>query len=319
MAHLHSLNNNEGNKPMALPGENPWEDIQPVPTSHKQGPTVVGYCGKPGRFWPDSQEPPFKGQKVSKHIFVTQGKFESRKEITRNCNEINRLKDEDRLLELFHPRMGDIHLYHNYSDYDSSDEEDLFDLDKDDVIPHPAIPPPITVAPAPPPITIHVPVGKWINRGDKPVDPEDLHLLSEIMYIPQEVYNMLLLSSDHVTIWQILKFRLPNIDIGVFTETRTLCFDRARPNKNLELHPVIPPKSWVYSLRQSLNNAIQDGQQSILHPRFKDQPLPLWMLTLWEKLHAVHEAKMTWLDADMWLQKNINRLWSTDQSDASFC
>jgi hypothetical protein len=176
----------------------------------------------------------------------------------------------------------------------------MFDVDEDDATP------PSTVGPAPPPpITVHVPVGKWVDGGNKALDPEDLDLLSEIMDIPQEVSSILLPLSDAVNVRRILDFKLPNIDDGSFEQTGASCFDRARPNENLVLPPYIPPKSWVYSLRESLGDAIRDGKRSIIHPQFKDQPLPLWILNLWESLHAVRYANMTWLTANRWIQDKI--------------
>jgi hypothetical protein len=273
--------------------------------------SVVDYCSKPGQFWPDGQEPPFKGRKARKRIFVTKGKFKPRKEITKNFEEIKQLKNYVPS-EIFHPPTGDIELYYDYSDYSGTDEEDMFDVDEDD-----ATPPP-TVGPAPPPITVHVPVGKWVDGGDKALDPEDLDLLSEIMDIPQEVSSIL--PSDDLTVKDILSFKLPDIEVRSFTETAASCFSRARPNENMDLATPIPPRSWVHSLRESLDDAIRDGKRSILHPQFKDQPLPLWMLTLWEKLHTVCEAKMTWVNADAWLQQKIddNHIWTNLHPDMNF-
>ncbi|KAG1839811.1 hypothetical protein DFJ58DRAFT_733152 [Suillus subalutaceus] len=220
---------------------------------------------KLGQFWPDGQEPPFKGQKATKHIFVTKGKMQPRKEIIKNYEEIKELKKYVPS-DIFHPRTGDIELYYNYSDYDGTDEEDLFDIDEDDAIPPPAVAPipPPTVVPAPPRVTVHVLVGKW------------------------EVSSMLLPSSDAVNVQQILKFTLLDIDDGSFAQARASCFDSACPNENLDLPPFIPPKLWVYSLRESLDDAIREGKRLIIHPQLKDQPLPLWM-RLFESLRGTQK------------------------------
>jgi hypothetical protein len=255
---------------------------------------VVAYCSKPGQFWPDGEELPSKGQKSRKRVFVTKGKFETRKEITRDNNEIRRLKDNDRSTQTFHPKSGDIELYHDYSDYDGTDEEDLFDTDDEHLTPSPV------VAPVPPRVTVNVPVGSWVDRDDQ-LDPDDLDVLSEVMYIPEMVYKMLLPPSDDITVQEILEFKVPDIDVDRFTETGASYFSRARPKEDLDLTMNIPPKTWVGSLRESLHSAIRSGMRSIIHPGYKDHPLPLWMLTLWEKLHTVREAKATWADASTWL------------------
>jgi hypothetical protein len=78
---------------------------------------------QPGKFWPDGQEPSFTGQKVSKRTFVTDGKGKPSEEITRNYLEIDRLKNAQRSRQIFHPRTGDILLYHDYSDYEDSESD----------------------------------------------------------------------------------------------------------------------------------------------------------------------------------------------------
>ncbi|KAG2030711.1 hypothetical protein BDR03DRAFT_986920 [Suillus americanus] len=292
----HTPDNDKGSTSLGASSwpENPWADVEKITTWPKRGPTFVDYCSKPGQFWPDGQEPPFKGQKATKRIFITKGKTQPRKEITKNYEEIKELKNYVPS-DIFHPRTGDIKLYYNYSNYDGTDKEDLFDMDKDDTISPPTVTPvpPPTIVPSPPHVTVHVPVGKWVDAGDRALDPEDLNLLSEIMDIPKEVSSMLLPSSDAINVQQILKFTLPNIDDGSFAQAGASCFDSARPNENLDLPPFIPPKPWVYSLRESLDDAIREGKRSIIHPQLKDQPLPLWMLSLGEATR------------DRWLQQKM--------------
>ncbi|KAG1781444.1 hypothetical protein EV702DRAFT_1041963 [Suillus placidus] len=167
-----------------------------------------------------------------------------------------------------------------------TDEEDQFDMEEDNVLPPPIVAPvpplhmdegniisPPTVAPIPPLVIIHVPVGKWVDM-DKLLDPEDLNLLSEIMDIPQEVCSMLLPSDDNLPVKELLDFKLPDINTGCFIQTGASCFHQACPDKDLDLARDIPPKSWVYSLQESLNDAIWDGKRLILHLQFKDKLLP---------------------------------------------
>ncbi|KAG2110401.1 uncharacterized protein F5147DRAFT_652010 [Suillus discolor] len=212
-------------------------------------------------------------KKHPKHIFVTKGKHQSCKEITHNHEEINQLEDDVRVMQSFHPRTGDVHLYHNYSNYDGSNEDNFFKSINDDYVPpHTAaapIPPPTTIlVPVTPSVPstmiVQVPVGKWIDREDNSLDPDDLDLLTEIMQIP--------------------------------------------------------PEAWVNSLRASVNKAIQDGKWSILHPRLKHQPLPFWILALWEKACVVHEAQTLWINADKWLQVKIleNGTLSSTECDINF-
>ncbi|KAG2029253.1 hypothetical protein BDR03DRAFT_1018661 [Suillus americanus] len=52
---------------------------------------------------------------------------------------------------------------------------------------------------------------KWVDAGDRALDPEDLDLLLDIMDIPNKVSSMLLPSSDAVNVQQVLKFMLPDL------------------------------------------------------------------------------------------------------------
>jgi hypothetical protein len=177
-------------------------------------------------------------------------------------------------MQSFHPQTSDIHLYHDYSDYNGSDKDDFFEsIDNDDVPPHTAaapIPPPTMIlVPVTPSILstmiIQVPVGKWIDREDNLLDPDDLNLLTEIMQIPHEVYYKLLPVSDAI-IMNLFELKLPNINVGCFTQTAELSFDMAYLSNKLQISTVIPPNAWVNSLRASVNKVIQDSKQSILHP-----------------------------------------------------
>jgi hypothetical protein len=78
---------------------------------------------QPVKFWPDGEEPPFTGQKVSKRTFVTDGKGKPSKEITGEYPKIDRLKNAQRSKQIFYPRTGDIALYHDYSDYEDSESD----------------------------------------------------------------------------------------------------------------------------------------------------------------------------------------------------
>ncbi|KAG1849441.1 hypothetical protein DFJ58DRAFT_729525 [Suillus subalutaceus] len=56
-------------------------------------------------------------------------------------------------MQSFHPQTGDVHLYHDYSDYNGSDEDDFFKSINNDYVP-----PCTAAAPIPPPTTILVSV-----------------------------------------------------------------------------------------------------------------------------------------------------------------
>ncbi|KAG2357521.1 hypothetical protein BDR07DRAFT_1380056 [Suillus spraguei] len=102
-------------------GTNPREDMEYMSSRPKRTPLIV--MAQPVKFWPDGEEPPFTGQKARKRTFVTEGKGKPSKEITANHPEIDRLNNAQRSKQIFHPKTGDILLYHDYSDYEDSESD----------------------------------------------------------------------------------------------------------------------------------------------------------------------------------------------------
>ncbi|KAG2030101.1 hypothetical protein BDR03DRAFT_1017515 [Suillus americanus] len=101
-------------------GTDPWKD---TPMSSRPNRARLMVMAQPVKFWPDGREPPFTGEKVAKRTFVTDGKGKPSKEITGNISEIDRLRDAQCSKQIFHPRTGDILLYHDYSDYEDSESD----------------------------------------------------------------------------------------------------------------------------------------------------------------------------------------------------
>ncbi|KAG2090286.1 hypothetical protein BD769DRAFT_1395855 [Suillus cothurnatus] len=69
LVEAHAPENDEASMSLGASSlaEDPLAGVEQIPTHQKRGPTSVNYCSKPGQFWPDGQEPPFKGQKAQKH------------------------------------------------------------------------------------------------------------------------------------------------------------------------------------------------------------------------------------------------------------
>jgi hypothetical protein len=115
-------------------------------------------------------------------------------------------------------------VYHNYSDYEGSDEDDFFkSLDNDEDVStsvHPSLPPPIPDPPAIddtsiPSMKVEVSHTKWMDRS-KVLDPDDIELLSEILDILAAAYYKLLSLSGSV-VADFLKFKQPDMDNANFT------------------------------------------------------------------------------------------------------
>lgn len=150
---------------------------------------------------------------------------------------------------------------------------------------------------------VDVPRAKWMD-GSKTLDPDDLELLSDIMDIPAEVYYKILPSSDSV-VADFLKFKLPDLDDANFTQDPQSSFTGALAVSKLRIPALIPPKAWIRSLRDALNTAIRNGKRSIIHPLLPQQPLPLWILALWEKAHVVRDVHILWTNAHKWLEGKL--------------
>ncbi|KAG2746864.1 hypothetical protein P692DRAFT_20849362 [Suillus brevipes Sb2] len=227
--------------------ENPWEKTPTITTKPPRGPKIVEYCNKRGQFWPDGQEPSFNRQNHRKRE-----RLQQRQEITNNIKEINCLKEDVRPTQSFTPCTGDILVYHDYSDYEGSDEDDFFELldDNKDVSTSvlPSLPPPISDPPAIdntsiPSMIVKVSHVKWMDRS-KVLDPDDIELLSEILDIPTAAYYKLLPPSGSV-VADFLKFKLPDMDDVDFTQEPESSFNGALA---------------VHSLRGALNTAIWHGK-----------------------------------------------------------
>jgi hypothetical protein len=144
---------------------------------------------------------------------------------------------------------------------------------------------------------------KWMVES-KVLDPDDIELLSQILDIPAAAYYKLLPPSGSV-VADFLKFKLPDMDDADFTQEIESAFNEALAVGRLRIPVLIPPKAWVRSLRDALNTAIRHGKRSIIHPLLPQQPLPLWILALWEKAHVVREVHISWTNAHKWLEGKL--------------
>ncbi|KAG1863253.1 hypothetical protein DFJ58DRAFT_912422 [Suillus subalutaceus] len=109
-------------------GQSPWEETGFPARRPKKAPLIVTGVARPGKFWPDGQEP-ITHKKMPKRFFKTSGKDHPRIEITGQSAEIGRIKNKPRSSETFTPNTGDVVLYHDYSDYEDPEDALFEDVD----------------------------------------------------------------------------------------------------------------------------------------------------------------------------------------------
>ncbi|OAX30530.1 hypothetical protein K503DRAFT_778138, partial [Rhizopogon vinicolor AM-OR11-026] len=56
----------------------------------------------------------------------------------------------------------------------------------------------------------------------------------------------------------------------------------------------IPPFQTASFLHDCASGALQDGNQSVVHPSFPSDPLPLWVLSYWVSMSYALENQCDW-------------------------
>ncbi|KAG2737335.1 hypothetical protein P692DRAFT_20823821, partial [Suillus brevipes Sb2] len=276
---------------------------------------------QPVKFWPDGQEPPFTGQKIRKRTFVTDGKGQPSKEITRNYPEIDRLKTAQRSTQIFHPRTGDILLYHDYSDYEDSESD--FDASEDDEIEiYDGVVTTSSKATSRwnPPESIlnqcysrnalvHLETARhWIKQGKKfPSDPLSTpyplqQLCAAVLTVPKK-FSAPLLPPEDISVEDLINFPIPGVSIR--NHEGSITFQEELPTSEVSPTRELPAMADVEVLREKFGQALLDGKCSISDPRFKDQLFPLWTIEFWWQLHGIHAKKKKWNGAQRWLQNLV--------------
>ncbi|KAG1871544.1 hypothetical protein F4604DRAFT_1926276 [Suillus subluteus] len=68
----------------------------------------------------------------------------------------------------------------------------------------------------------------------------------------------------------------------------------------------VPPLQTASSLRNRASGTLQDGIQSVIHPSFPNDPLPLWVLSYWVSMSYALENQCDWRASYDWVLARLN-------------
>jgi len=134
-----------------------------------------------------------------------------------------------------------------------------------------------------------------------------------ILIIPKEV-EPLLLPSPHLSILELLRFRIPNAaSNALISRWKTEDFFSDKPpitfTPQLIAQIPSPPKDLVKNLRNFIGEATSNGMKSVKCPHSRlgaEKTYPLWIITYWAKLDGVQHIRDSWEQAEWYLQDRLH-------------
>ncbi|KAG1871526.1 hypothetical protein F4604DRAFT_1681622 [Suillus subluteus] len=70
----------------------------------------------------------------------------------------------------------------------------------------------------------------------------------------------------------------------------------------------VPPLQMTSSLCDHVSGALQDGIQSVIHPSFPNDPLPLWVLLYWVSMSYALENQCDWRTSHDWVLARLDAI-----------
>ncbi|KAG1869406.1 hypothetical protein DFJ58DRAFT_742484 [Suillus subalutaceus] len=68
----------------------------------------------------------------------------------------------------------------------------------------------------------------------------------------------------------------------------------------------VPPFQTASSLRDRASGAFQDGDKSVIHPSFPDDPLPMWVVSYWVAMSHALENQRDWRTSYDWVLDRLD-------------
>jgi len=102
--------------------------------------------------------------------------------------------------------------------------------------------------------------------------------------------------SAHIPVQSFLSSTFPPHDHSLVVEAASECFSNNPPNEiltSLTKRP-IPPQKFIQDMKTQFGQAVLDCRKSIKDPLYDKSFLPLWVLTLWERLAELNAARNRW-------------------------
>jgi hypothetical protein len=115
-----------------------------------------------------------------------------------------------------------------------------------------------------------------------------------------------------LSVTQLLVFNL-STNLETNLSTTNIIFSQESPMIQLPANFVsqsVPTFSTATALCDHVSSAWQDENQSVIHPSFPDDPLPLWILSYWVSMSHALEHQRDW---------RISHDWILDQLDTISC
>ena len=105
--------------------------------------------------------------------------------------------------------------------------------------------------------------------------------------------------SVHLHVKNFLSSALPSHNCSLVVEAASECFSDNLPNETPATLATlaereIPPQKFIQEIKSGSGQAVLDRRKSIKDPLYEMSFLPFWILTLWERLAELNDAKIEW-------------------------
>ena len=122
--------------------------------------------------------------------------------------------------------------------------------------------------------------------------------------------------SVHLSVQKFLASTFPSHSHSLVIEAASNCFSNDPPNEILVslTKRAIPPQKFIRDVKSLFGQAVLDRRRSIKDPLRGGSFLPLWILTLWERLAELNAARREWSLAAAWFRRFSKTLGPTISS-----
>lgn len=150
---------------------------------------------------------------------------------------------------------------------------------------------------------------EWIGKNKKyPTDaskvPPELERYCTLTLEIPEQFRTLLLPDDNMTIDAFLRFQMPKESYDLVYPSAKKAFSPQPPNENIERlrTRVLPSRKFVEETRKAFGQAVLNGANSVVDPKYKESRIPLWVITFWRNAYEVVDATSRWRKSMAWLK-----------------
>ncbi|KAJ7504710.1 hypothetical protein B0H11DRAFT_1709383 [Mycena galericulata] len=150
---------------------------------------------------------------------------------------------------------------------------------------------------------------KKFPKEDTYHGPEIHAALAKVLEVPSA--HKSLIPGPNLPVTEFLKLPFPKKSSALVFSKPEDWFSNDAPNVTVTslLTRPIPPREFLNSLTQRVDQAWFDGHTSIRDPRYNEgrDRFPLWTLTLWKELLRVVEDQKMWKRSRDWIQTELEK------------